>query len=309
MNGHNTKNIKYKVTSLLNREQVAGYVFILPFVIGFLSFTILPILASFVLSFTRYDVLSPPVFAGLDNYIEMFTQDPLFWKSLGITTFYTLVSVPLRLIMALLVALLFVKSTKSSYFYRAVFYLPSIIGSSVAVAVLWKNIFATNGVINSILRSIGINSQIAWLGRADTANWVLILLAVWQFGSPMLIFLSALKQIPVTMYEAAKIDGAGRLKRFCKVTLPMLTPVIFFNMIMQLINGFIAFTQCFIITEGRPMDTTLFYAVYMYRRSFTYYQMGYGSAMAWVMLVIISILTFIIFKTSNKWVYYESKEG
>jgi multiple sugar transport system permease protein len=310
MSLQNKKGTDKKHISLsrkLNQEHIAGYIFILPFIIGFLCFTILPILASLVLSFTKYDVLSPPKFIGLTNYAEMFIKDPLFWKSLGVTFYYTLVSVPLRLFIALMIAMLFVRSTKASYIYRAVFYLPSIIGGSVAVAVLWKNIFAMNGVINSLLMSIGINSRISWLGRTDTAIWVLIILAVWQFGSPMLIFLSALKQIPVSFYEAARVDGASRIKQFYKITLPMLTPVIFFNLIMQLINGFIAFTQCFIITGGEPLDSTLFYAVYMYRRSFTFYQMGYGSAMAWLMLLIVGLLTVLIFKTSNKWVYYEAK--
>lgn len=309
---HRKKTLNRKISAIsrrLNDERVAGYIFILPFIIGFLSFTILPVITSLVLSFTRYDVLSTPVFIGLDNYKEILARDPLFWKSLGITMYYTFVSVPLRLLIALLIAMMFMYPTKMSYVYRAVFYLPSIIGGSVAVALLWKNIFAAGGVINSVLQFIGIDSQIYWLGRTDTAIWVLILLAVWQFGSPMLIFLSALKQIPASLYEAAKVDGATRFVRFIKITIPMITPVVFFNLIMQLISGFMAFTQCFIITDGKPMDSTLFYAVYMYRRSFTFYQMGYGSTMAWIMLLIVSLFTAVLFKTSNKWVYYESKEG
>ncbi len=300
------RNKKAARAGIRRKEAVAGYVFILPFIIGFLSFTILPIAASLLLSFTRYDVLSPPVFSGLANYQEMIS-DPLFWKSLGVTFCYTFISVPLKLLIALLIAMLFVRSTKLSYFYRAVYYLPSIIGGSVAVAVLWKNIFSIDGVINSTLRQFGLNVQIAWLGQTNTALLVLILLAVWQFGSPMLIFLSALKQIPASLYEVAQVDGAGKFRIFWKITLPMLSPVIFFNLIMQMINGFLAFTQCFIITEGKPMDTTLFYTVYMYRRSFTFYQMGYGSAMAWVMLLLVAVMTVLIFKTSDRWVYYESK--
>jgi len=293
----------------LNDERVAGYIFILPFIIGFLAFTFLPILASLVLSFTRYDVLSAPVFTGLDNYKEVFSGDPLFWKSLGITMFYTFVLVPLKLLMALLVAMLFTYPTRMSGVYRAVFYLPSIIGTSVAVALLWKNIFAVNGVINNVLQFVGIHSEIFWLGRTDTAIWVLISLGVWQFGSPMLIFLSALKQVPTSFYEAARVDGATKFAQFIKITIPMITPVIFFNLIMQLISGFMAFTQVFIITDGKPLDSTLLYAVYMYRRSFTFYQMGYGSTMAWIMLLIISLVTAIVFKTSDRWVYYESKKG
>lgn len=209
--------------------------------------------------------------------------------------------------MALLVAMLLVKTSKLSGFYRAVYYLPSIIGSSVAVAILWKRMFASDGVINALFQSIGIPCEVAWLGRADTAIWTLILLAVWQFGSSMLIFLSGLKQIPVTLYEAATMDGANKFHQFFQITLPMLTPTIFFNLVNQLINGFMAFTQSYIITQGKPRDSTLFYTVYMYQNSFTYNKLGYGCAMAWFMIFVVGMLTLILFKTQNKWVYYESE--
>ena len=182
------------------------------------------------------------------------------------------------------------------------YYLPSIIGSSVAVAILWKRMFASDGVINGLF-----GLDIAWLGRSDTAIWTLIILAVWQFGSSMLIFLSGLKQIPVSLYEAATMDGAGGVHKFFKITLPMLTPTIFFNLINQLINGFMAFTQSYIITQGKPRDTTLFYTVYMYQNAFTYNKLGYGCALAWFMILVVGILTLILFKTQNKWVYYESE--
>ena len=194
-----------------------------------------------------------------------------------------------------------------SGFYRAVYYLPSIIGSSVAVAILWKRMFASDGVINAILGIFGLPSDIAWLGRADTAIWTLIILAVWQFGSSMLIFLSGLKQIPISLYEAATVDGANGIQRFFKITIPMLTPTIFFNLINQLINGFMAFTQSYIITQGKPKDSTLFYTVYMYQNSFTYNKLGYGCAMAWFMVFVVGLLTLILFKTQKKWVYYESE--
>ena len=167
--------------------------------------------------------------------------------------------------------------------------------------------FASDGVINALLQTIGINSEIAWLGRTDIAIWTLIILAVWQFGSSMLIFLSGLKQIPVSLYEAATVDGANGIQRFFKITLPMLTPTIFFNLINQLINGFMAFTQSYIITQGKPRDSTLFYTVYMYFNSFTYNKLGYGCAMAWFMIFVVGMLTLILFKTQNKWVYYESE--
>lgn len=293
---------------MINTPKVAGYIFILPFIIGFLAFMAVPMLLSLGFSFTRYNILESPVFIGLENYITMFTADPKFWKVFGVTIYYVIFSVPLRLIMALIVAMLLVKNSKLSGFYRAVYYLPSIIGSSVAVAILWKRMFASDGVINALLAVMGIPCDIAWLGRTDTAIWTLIILAVWQFGSSMLIFLSGLKQIPVSLYEAATVDGAKGYQRFFKITLPMLTPTIFFNLINQLINGFMAFTQSYIITQGKPRDSTLFYTVYMYQSSFTYNKLGYGCAMAWFMVFVVGMLTLILFKTQKLWVYYESEE-
>ena len=293
--------------SFWNRQGVAGYVFILPMIIGLLAFTIAPILISFVLSFTRFDILSAPVFIGIDNYVRMFTSDPIFWQSFRVTLFFTFVSVPLRLVFALAIAVLFYRGSKAIGVYRAIYYLPSIMGGSVAVAVLWRRIFAVEGVLNAVLQWFGIPSEIGWLARPDTAIWTLIILAVWQFGSSMLIFLGGLKQIPGTLYEAAIVDGCGRVRRFFSITLPMLTPVIFFNLVLQMINGFTAFTQAFIITQGRPMNTTLFYAVYMHRRSFEFQEMGYGAAMAWFMLLVVGLMTLVIFKTSSKWVYKASE--
>lgn len=299
-------NKKKGLSYRLNTEGVAGYIFILPFIIGFLAFLALPMVMSLIFSFTDYNVLTKPNFIGFKNYITMFTGDAKFWQVLGVTFYYVIFSVPLRLIMALAVALLLVKNTKMTGIYRSLLYLPSIIGSSVAVAILWRRLFASDGVINAILAFVGLDLKIAWLGRTDTAIWTLIILSVWQFGSSMLIFLSGLKQIPVSLYEAASIDGANKVQSFFKITLPMLTPTIFFNLINQLINGFMAFTQSYIITQGKPRDTTLFYTVYMYQNSFTYGKMGYGCAMAWFMVIIVSLLTFIIFKSQKYWVYYEN---
>lgn len=294
-----------------SKDSVAGYVFILPFIIGFLVFTLIPILASFYFSFTKYDLLSSPKFIGLKNFQNMFFNDPKFWKSFGVTFFYAFVSVPLRLIFALFVAMVLMRKTKMTAIYRAVYYLPSIMGGSVAVAVLWKRLFANDGVINSILHHIGIKSDISWLGNTKTAIWTLIILAVWQFGSSMLTFLAGLKQIPDSYYEAATIDGANFFENFTNITLPMLTPVIFFNLIMQMINGFMAFTQAYIVTGGTgdPLNSTLLYALYLYQKSFQFYDMGYGCAMAWIMLIVIAVLTGLVFKSSSSWVYYESKEG
>lgn len=289
----------------LNHERVAGYVLVLPFIIGFLTFTAVPMLMSLVFSFTEYNILESPEFVGIENYVKMF-QDPKFINTFLVTIKYVIFSVPLRLLMALMIAMLLVKSTKLSGFYRAVFYLPSIIGSSVAVAVLWKKMFESNGVINALLGSVGLPDDTAWLGGENTAMMTLIILAVWQFGSSMLIFLAGLKQIPVSLYEAATVDGAGGIKKFFKITLPLLTPTIFFNLINQLISGFMAFTQSYVITQGKPRESTLFYSVYLYQNSFTYGKLGYGCAMAWFMTIVVGLITLFIFKTQSKWVYYES---
>ncbi|MGI5946669.1 MAG: carbohydrate ABC transporter permease [Lachnospiraceae bacterium] len=288
----------------LNKESTAGIIFTLPFTIGFLLFMIVPMGISLYYSFCDYDILSPPVFTGLDNFVKMF-QDETFYKTIGVTFYFAFVSVPLRLIFALIVAMLLLKNSKMSGFYRAAYYLPSIIGGSVAVAILWKRMFATDGVINRLLGAIGIETTFAWLGNTKTAIWVLILLAVWQFGSSMLIFLSALKQISRELYEAAEVDGANGIQKFFRITLPLLTPTIFFNLVMQMINGFLAFTQSYIITQGKPMNSTLFYTVYMYQQSFEFYNTGYGAALAWVMLAIIGAITLLLFATKKYWVYEE----
>lgn len=296
------KKSSEKWRTCLNRESVAGIIFTLPFILGFLLFMLVPMGISLYYSFCDYNILSPPIFTGFKNYINMF-HDETFFKAIGVTFYYALVSVPLRLIFALMVAMILLKTTKASGFYRAAYYLPSIIGGSVAVSILWKRMFAIDGVINKLLSVFGLEEGISWLGNTKTAIWTLIILAVWQFGSSMLIFLSSLKQIPSTLYEAARVDGANSVTQFFKVTLPLLTPTIFFNLVMQMINGFLAFTQCYIITQGKPMNSTLFYTVYMYQQSFEYYNTGYGAALAWVMLAIVGLITLILFASKRFWVY------
>ena len=288
-------------------ENIAGFAFISPWLIGFLAFTAVPILFSLYYSFTEYDILASPVFNGLRNFRRML-GDALFWKSLSVTFFYAFVSVPLRLAFAFCVALLFKRAAALIRVYQAVYYLPSIVGGSIAVAVMWRRLFMADGALNAALQAIGINSAVSWIGLPQTAIWTLIILAVWQFGSAMLIFLAGLRQIPAAYYEAAQIDGANVFRRFLSVTLPQMTPIIFFNLVMQLINGFTVFTQAFVVSGGNgdPQNATLVYALYLYQRAFKYYNMGYSSAMAWVLVLIIAVFTGIIFKTSGKWVYYES---
>ena len=289
----------------LNQEHVAGVVCTSPFIIGFLLFLVVPMMLSGYYSFCDYDILSAPKWVGLKNFVNIFTADAKFVKSIGVTFYFALVSVPLRLVFALIVAMILLKNTKLTGLYRSAYYLPSIIGGSVAVAILWKRMFAIDGTINVLLQSIGIDSRIAWLGNTKTAIWTLILLAVWQFGSSMLIFLSSLKQIPETLYEAARVDGASAPRQFFSITLPLLTPTIFFNLVMQMINGFLAFTQCYIITQGKPMNSTLFYTVYMYQQAFEFKHTGYASALAWVMLLIVGAFTGVLFLTKRFWVYDE----
>jgi multiple sugar transport system permease protein len=290
-------------------DKYAGYVFVAPWFFGFLAFTLFPMMMSLYISFTNYDMLSSPVWVGIQNYKDIFLNDELFRESVRVTLVYVLLHVPLRLLFSLAVAvLLFKTGSRIVAFYRAVFYIPSIIGGSVAIAVMWRQIFGSGGAINAILLKLGlIDRTIGWLGNPDTALGTLVILAVWQFGSPMLIFLAGLKQIPESYYEAAAIDGAGAWRKFIMITLPLLTPVIFFNVLMQIIRGFMCFTEAYVVTNGGPFNKTLFYVLYLFQKSFSYYQMGYGCALAWILLIFIGFFTVIIFRTSNYWVYYESE--
>lgn len=292
---------------LLRHDNRAGYLFIAPWLIGFLVFTLFPMVASLVLAFTDYRLTAAPKYVGLDNFTTMFFADPRYWKSVRATFFYVFSAVPLRLVFALGLAMLLNNTRRGISTYRALFYAPSIVGASVAVAIMWRQIFGSEGIINALLWVFGIPPT-SWLGNPNTAIWTLILLAVWQFGSPMLIFLAGLKHIPQELYESASIDGAGGWPKFLHITIPMLSPVILFNLVLQMISGFLVFTQAFVITEGGPLDTTLFYALYLYQRAFGTFQMGYSSAMAWVLLLIIAVFTALTFKFSNNWVFYEEKK-
>ena len=287
-----------------------GYIFLTPWFIGFFVLAIGPIVTSFYLSFTKYDIASPPEFIGLENYEYMFVWDGRFWQSLKVTFAYVLLSVPGTLIFALGVAMLLDKAIRGIGVYRALFYLPSILGGSIAVAILWRQLFSNQGVANSLLAAIGVDGPY-WLSDPDYSLYTLVILAVWQFGSPMLIFLAGLRAIPQELYEAAEIDAAGPVRKFFAITVPLLAPVIFFNLVLQMIEAFKSFSGAFIISggSGAPLDSLLFFTVYLYEEAFSFLRMGYASALAWVLLVIIAIFTAIAFWTSKYWVHYENERG
>jgi multiple sugar transport system permease protein len=287
------------------RDNKVGYLFLLPWLIGLVLITLGPMLASLYLSFTNYSLIQAPSFVGLDNYARMFS-DPRLHKSLAVTFTYVIVGVPLQLIAALGIAMLLNEGMKGLAFYRSVFYLPSMLGASVAIAVLWRQMFEVDGLVNQVLRLFGIPAQNSWIGDPKYALWTIILLHVWTFGSPMVIFLAGLRQIPGMYYEAASVDGASWWAQFRRITLPLLSPIIFFNLVLQIINAFQAFTQAFVVSNGTggPADSTLFYTVYLYQRGFVQFQMGYASAMAWLLVVIIGVFTAINFFLSKYWVFY-----
>ncbi|WP_245855794.1 carbohydrate ABC transporter permease [Paenibacillus rigui] len=286
-------------------EPAWGYVFISPWLIGLFVLTIGPMSQSFYLSLTHYNLLELPNWVGFGNYKEIFMGDRDFWKVLQVTFTYVLMSVPLKLLFALLVAMLLFRAMRGMSVFRAIFYLPSLIGGSVAISVIWRNLFGMDGFLNHLLRVIGIQGS-DWINSPETSLYTLVLLAVWQFGSSMVIFLAGLKQIPRDLYEAASVDGASRLHSFFSITLPMLTPIIFFNLVMQIIGSFQMFTQAFIVTKGGPINSTLVFALYLFQKAFAYFDMGYASALAWILLTIIGLFTTFIFWSSKKWVHYET---
>jgi multiple sugar transport system permease protein len=294
------------VAELSWRESATGYLFLAPWLIGFFGLTLGPALISLYLSFTDYDLLSSPRWVGAANYVRIATSDPKFSAAMHVTFLYVALSVPLKLAFALLVAMMLNRGLRGLPLYRAIFYLPSLIGASVAVAVLWRQLFASDGLLNQALKIFGIHGP-SWISNPDTALYTLVALSVWQFGSPMIIFLAGLRQIPKDVYEAAEIDGASRSQQFWRITLPLLTPVLFFNVVVQTIDAFKAFTPAFIISGGTggPIDATLFYTLYLYQEAFAYFRMGYASALAWVLVVIIAAFTALSFLSSRYWVHYD----
>ncbi|NEE02902.1 carbohydrate ABC transporter permease [Phytoactinopolyspora halotolerans] len=290
--------------TLAKREGRAAYLFLAPWFIGMLVITIGPILGSLYLSFTDYSLLQPPEWVGLDNFRRML-EDSRLHSAIVVTVTYVFVSVPLQLALALALAFFLDRGVRGLAIYRSVYYLPSLLGSSVAIAILWRQIFGTEGLINQILDVFGIQGE-GWVSHPDYALSTLIVLNVWTFGSPMVIFLAGLRQIPTMYYEAAEVDGAGGWTRFWRITIPLLTPIIFFNLVLQLIGAFQTFTQAFIVSGGTggPADSTLFYTLYVYQRGFGSFDMGYASALAWFLLVVIAGFTAINFLAAKRWVHY-----
>ena len=284
----------------------SAWLFLTPWLVGIVGITLGPMIASLWLSFTNYNLLGRQTFIGVDNYVRMFTDDPHFLNAAGVTFRYVLISVPLQLTFALMVAVLLNQGLRGLTFYRSVYYLPSLLGSSVAVALLWREVFGGQGLVNQALAVLGWKDAPNWIATPQHALSTIIILNVWTFGSPMVIFLAGLRQVPTDLYEAASVDGAGIWAKFWKITIPMLSPVIFFNLVLQMIHAFQAFTQAYIISGGNggPVDSTLFYTLYLYQKAFTDFDMGYASAMAWVLLFVIAIFTAIAFGTSNRWVHY-----
>jgi len=295
-------------TLMKKKEERAAWSFLLPWLIGMVVVTIGPMFASLYFSFTDYNLLRAPEWIGLENYEQMM-GDPRLHKSLGVTFVYVLIGVPALLAVALSLAMLLNKGIRGLAFYRSVFYLPSLLGGSVAVGVLWRQMFGSDGLVNQFLALFGIDGP-GWISNPDTALSSLIMLHVWSFGSSMVIFLAGLRQIPDELYEAAALDGAGRWQQFRSVTLPLLTPILFFNLILQIINSFQTFTQAFVVSGGTggPADSTLFYSLYLYEQGFGRLNMGYASAMAWLLVVIIGAFTAINFYFSKRWVFYSDRD-
>jgi len=288
------------------RDNLTAYLFLSPWLLGLFLITIGPMIASLYLAFTDYNLIQAPQWIGLENFSRMLSDERLH-NSLRVTFTYVFVSVPLQLAIALLLAVVLDRGVRGMAFYRSVFYLPSLLGSSVAIAILWRQVFGTEGLLNQVLALVGVEGK-GWISDPSTALGTLVVLNVWTFGSPMVIFLAGLRQVPTMYYEAAAVDGAGPLRRFFGITLPLITPIIFFNLVLQIIHAFQSFTQAFVVSggSGGPSDSTMFFTLYLYDRGFGNFDMGYASAMAWFLLVVIAIFTGVNFLVSKYWVFYEN---
>ncbi|MEU1800666.1 sugar ABC transporter permease [Streptomyces sp. NPDC019937] len=293
-------------------RQGAAWVFLSPWVIGATVLTLLPMAVSLYLSFTDYDMFDAPRWVGLRNYTQMFTEDPRYWRSVITTLTYVVIAVPLQLVLALAVAIALKSVKRGKGFYRSAFYAPSLLGASMSIALVWRAIFNDGGTVDNLLSGVGIDIG-GWINKPGWAILSVALLTIWQFGAPMVIFLAGLQQIPAELYEAAAVDGASWWRQFRSITIPMLSPVLFFNLVLQMIQAFQVFTPAFAVSAGKggPADSTLVYTLYLYDRAFTASHMGYASAMAWALLLAIGAVTAVLFRTSRAWVFYanDNNEG
>jgi multiple sugar transport system permease protein len=288
------------------RENLAGYAFMAPWFLGFIAIIGGPVVVSLYLSFTDYSILGSPEWIGTANYERMFTNDPRFWAALRVTLIYLIVSVPLVQVFALFLATVLNRGIRGLTIYRALFYVPSLIGGSVAIAILWRFIFQGDGLFNGILALVGVETEYSWIGNPSTALSTLIVLNIWQFGAAMIIYLAGLRQVPTELYEAATMDGAGAVRKFFSITLPVLSPVILFNLLMNIVAAFQAFNTAYVVSNGTggPADSTLFFTLYLYQRGFVDFDMGYASALGWVLLVISAAVAALLFGLSRRLVYY-----
>lgn len=312
------KKKRIKITKRRVKENCYGYLFLAPWLIGFFGFTVYPLVYSLILSLTDYSMSPDYDFVGLQNYSRLIFEDSLFQQAVGVTVKYVIISVPLQLAVALGLAMLLNKGIPGLKFFRAAYYLPALMGGSVAIAILWRQVFGIDGILNDVLKFFGAPesvTSISWVASPDYSLYTLMILRVWQFGSPMLIFLAALKQVPQDLNESAALDGANAFQRFLHITLPMISPILLFNLIMQIVSAFQTFTSAYIIGGtggvsggGGVANSLLFYTIYLYRMAFQNFKMGTASAMGWILVIAMGIITVIIFKTSNKWVFYNDQE-
>ncbi|GAA2318267.1 MULTISPECIES: carbohydrate ABC transporter permease [Streptomyces] len=293
-------------------RQGAAWVFLSPWVLGAAVLTLLPMAVSLYLSFTDYNMFDAPRWIGFRNYTQMFTEDPRYWRSVITTLTYVVIAVPLQLLLALAVAIALKSVKRGKGFYRSAFYAPSLLGASMSIALVWRAIFNDGGSVDNLLSGMGIDIG-GWINKPGWAILSVALLTIWQFGAPMVIFLAGLQQIPAELYEAAAVDGASWWRQFRSITIPMLSPVLFFNLVLQMIQAFQVFTPAFAVSAGKggPADSTLVYTLYLYDRGFTASHMGYASAMAWALLLAIGAVTAVLFRTSRAWVFYanDNNEG
>lgn len=287
----------------IRKREYQGYLYILPWLLGFTILQLYPFIQSFYYSLTNYSIMASPKWVGIQNYVTLLTNDREFWNSFTVTWIYTLYTVPGKIIMALIIALLMNRNMKGINTLRTIYYIPSLFGGSVAICILWRLMFMDDGIINALLSVFGL-PHVQWLGNTKTALPTICMLEIWQFGSSMVMLLAALKNVPQDLYEAAELDGAGAVAKFVHVTLPQISPIIFFNVIMQTINALQAFTNAFVITKGGPLKSTYLLGMKLYQEAFSYYKMGYASAISWIIFGAIMVVTLLLFRFSSGVVYY-----